>query len=156
MSNLSVTIAAWTGAIGVALTWLTKLVSFLLRRRKRLDVQLINGPALIVANRGAVPIDFRPPMWHGQWHTWGQREGSRYIDDVDGGYFRLEPGAERTFHCAPDRDSAGGFTLKGETARKMVESADPFNILSPGGKLLCRVPCEKIRELLRRRISKVG
>ena len=155
MSDIANTVAAWTGAVGVVLTWAANVVSFALKRRSRIEVQLLEGPALTVVNEGAAPLDVQPPTWGGEWLTLREQEGTRYIRDSKGGYFRLEPGAERTFAFSPDRDSIGGCTIKPETVSRLLEGGDkPLCIYRRDGKLLHKVACQDIKELLRKRLNK--
>ena len=145
--DLATTVAAWTGAIGVALTWTARLVSSLLKRRTRLGVQLQDGPSLELVNNSEMTADIQPPDWGGRWTWFGKKEGARYVHDSKGDYIRLAPETEFTLSLVPDSDGMGGLTLKPETVSRLLrENRHDMYIRRRNGKKLARITFGDIEE----------
>ncbi len=80
----------------------------------------------------------------------GIDNGWRHIRDSKSDYYRLEPGAELTFEFAPD----SGPLVKPETASRLIEGGDePLCIYRRDGKVIHKVACRDIKELLRKRLE---
>lgn len=147
--DLATTVAAWTGAIGVALTWTARLVSSLLKRRTRLGVQLLDGPSLGLANKSETTVDIRPPDWGGNWIWFGKQEGVKYVHDSKGNYIRLASEAEFTLSLLPDRSKMGGSTLEPETVSRLLkENRHDMYVYRRDGKKLARIAFRDIEERL--------
>lgn len=142
-------IAAWIGAVGVVLTWAAKLVSFLLNRRIRVIVRLLEGPKLKVVNRSTVEVDIQPVTWEGRWVICGNPAGVEYVKDIEGDYIKLDPKAELPLAFLPDQGPLGAATLRPESVSRILgKHAEPLYVRRRDGKVLCKVPYRMLKEKL--------
>ena len=157
MSDLASTVAAWTGAIGVILTWMAKLASFMLKRRICVTARLLDGPRLKLVNKSAVAVDIQPIKWGSRWDISGNPEGVKYVKDFEGDHIRLDPTAELTLAFLPDQGSMGGVTLKPETVSKLLEEGgEAMYVYRRDGKVLRRIDYRDIKKRLLERLNKTS